>query len=191
MIYISIEPPYYFADMEIAVAVPTTGSDQTFTYTSTGTYTGRLDITGAVEAGDQFRIQAYGDVTIGSSSNKVGSLTNSGSGASITSYDDIAVTASGAISNASGASITADDDIALTSDSTLTQNAAVTAGGDATLSGSDLSIGGSSGMYSRAGGTLSLVESASGSDFTYAGQSLTGNTETAFRSMICLICHPR
>ena len=177
VIYISIEPPYYFADMEIAVAVPTTGSDtQTFTYTSTGTYTGRLDITGAVEAGDQFRIQAYGDVTIGSSSNKVGSLTNSGSGASITSYDDIAVTASGAISNASGASITADDDIALTSDSTLTQNAAVTAGGDATLSGSDLSIGGSSGMYSRAGGTLSLVESASGSDFTYAGQSLTGNT---------------
>ena len=152
MIYISIEPPYYFADMEIAVAVPTTGSDtQTFTYTSTGTYTGRLDITGAVEAGDQFRIQAYGDVTIGSSSNKVGSLTNSGSGASITSYDDIAVTASGAISNASGASITADDDIALTSDSTLTQNAAVTAGGDATLSGSDLSIGGVRNHHLRCG----------------------------------------
>ena len=177
VIYINIEPPYYFADMEIAVAVPTTGSDtQTFTYTSTGTYTGRLDITGAVEAGDQFRIRAYGDVVIGSSSNKVGSLTNSGSGASITSYDDITVTASGAISNASSASITADDDIALTSDATLTQNAAVTAGGDATLSGSDLSIGSSSGMYSRAEGTLSLVESASGSDFTYAGQSLTGNT---------------
>ena len=31
-------------------------------------------------------------------------------------------------------------------------------------------------MYSRASGTLSLVETGSGSDFTYAGQSLTGNT---------------
>ena len=31
-------------------------------------------------------------------------------------------------------------------------------------------------MYSRASGTLSLVETGSGSDFTHAGQSSTGNT---------------
>ena len=177
VIYISIEPPYYFADMEITVAVPVTGSDtQTFTYTSTGPYTGRLDITGLVEASDQYRIQAYGDVTIGSSSNKVGSLSNSGSGASITSYDDISVTASGAISNASSATITADDDTTLTSDATLTQNSAVTAGGDLTLSGNDLSLASGAGISSQAGGTLSLVETGAGSDFTYAGQSITGNT---------------
>ena len=147
MIYINIEPPYHFAEMEIAVAVPTTGSDtQTFTYTSTGAYTGRLNISGAVEAGDQFRIRAYGDVTIGSSGNKVGSLGNSGSGASITSYDDVSVTASGAIGNASSATMTADDDITLTSDATLTQNSAATAGGDLTLSGNDLSLGSGAGI---------------------------------------------
>ncbi|MEK9554027.1 MAG: filamentous hemagglutinin N-terminal domain-containing protein, partial [Alphaproteobacteria bacterium] len=86
VIYINIEPPYHFSDMTIDVTVPTTGSDtQTFTYTSTGATTARLDITGAIEAGDQFQIRAYGDVTIGTSASKVGSLTNSGSGATITS----------------------------------------------------------------------------------------------------------
>ena len=115
VIFINIEPPYHFSDMTIDVAVPTTGSDtQTFTYTSTGATTARLDITGAIEAGDQFQIRAYGDVTIGTSASKVGSLTNSGSGATITSYDDISAAASGTISNASSASITADDDISLT-----------------------------------------------------------------------------
>ena len=177
VIYINIEPPYHFSDMTIDVAVPTTGSDtQTFSYTSTSATTARLDITGAIEAGDQFQIRAYGDVTIGTSANKVGSLTNSGSGATITSYDDISVAASGTISNASSASITADDDISLTADGVLTQGAAVTAGGDLTLRGSDLSLASGAGISSRATGTLSLIETASGSDFTYAGQSITGNT---------------
>ncbi len=177
VIYINIEPPYHFSDMTIDVAVPTTGSDtQTFTYTSTGATTARLDITGAIEAGDQFQIRAYGDVKIGTSASKVGSLTNSGSGATITSYDDISAAASGTISNASSASITADDDISLTADGLLTQGSAVTAGGDLTLSGSDLSLASGAGISSEAGGTLSLVETGAGSDFTYAGQSITGNT---------------
>ena len=177
VIFINIEPPYHFSDMTIDVAVPTTGSDtQTFTYTSTGATTARLDITGAIEAGDQFQIRAYGDVTIGTSASKVGSLTNSGSGATITSYDDISAAASGTISNASSASITADDDISLTADGLLTQGSAVTAGGDLTLSGGDLSLASGAGISSRATGTLSLIETASGSDFTYAGQSITGNT---------------
>ena len=309
VIYISIEPPYYFADMDIDVTVPVTGSDtQTFTYTSTGPYTGRLDITGVIEASDQFKIQAFGDVTIGSSSNRVGSLTNSGSGASIDGYRDIAVLASGAITNSSGAeivtdgsinlnssagavtqdasvtsggattltgasisaagtttaagaltidsdgnltvggtlradsinvtdaaaisntgtiaatnsvtvassgspatslsnsgsgteisgsnvtvytsgalsnsssaSITADQNVSLTSSGgTLTQDAIVTGGQNVTLSGSDLSIGSGSGKYTRATDTLSLIETGSGSDFTYAGQSLTGNTAISF-----------
>ena len=64
VIYINIEPPYHFSDMTIDVAVPTTGSDtQTFTYTSTSATTARLDITGAIEAGDQFQIRAYGAVS--------------------------------------------------------------------------------------------------------------------------------
>ena len=135
VIYISIEPPYYFADMDIDVTVPVTGSDtQTFTYTSTGPYTGRLDITGLIEANDQFKIQAYGDVTIGSSGNRVGSLTNSGSNTSIEGYRDIAIFASGGITNSSSAEILTDGTINLDSSAgAVTQDATVTSGGATTL----------------------------------------------------------
>ena len=61
-------------------------------------------------------------------------------------------------------------------DGLLTQGSAVTAGGDLTLSGGDLSLASGAGISSEAGGTLSLVETGAGSDFTYAGQSITGNT---------------
>ena len=173
VVYINRLPPYHL--MEIQVATPTTGSDnQGFTYASTGSYSGTLTITGAIEANDEFQITAFGDVNIGSSSNKIATLNNNGG--TIAGLDDISIAASGAITNNNGGSITADDDITITSDATITQNAQITAGGDLSLTGDDLSLGTTSGQYSRASGTVSLTETGSSSDFVYAGQDITGNT---------------
>ena len=173
VVYINRLPPYHL--MEIQVATPTTGSDnQGFTYASTGSYSGTLTITGAIEANDEFQITAFGDVNIGSSSNKIATLSNDGG--TIAGLDDISIAASGAITNNNGGSITADDDITITSDATITQNAQITAGGDLSLTGNDLSLGTTSGQYSRASGTVSLTETGSSSDFVYAGQDITGNT---------------
>ena len=173
VVYINRLPPYHL--MEIQVATPTTGSDnQGFTYASTGSYSGTLTITGAIEANDEFQITAFGDVNIGSSSNKIATLSNDGG--TIAGLDDISIAASGAITNNNGGSITADDDISITSDATITQNAQITAGGDLSLTGNDLSLGTTSGQYSRASGTVSLTETGSSSDFVYAGQDITGNT---------------